>query len=134
MCSSDLIWKRWLDTAVLAGAVDIAPSVYLAAQATYQRAKWIPQRNDWVDPLKDRQAEKLAVDAGFKSRSDVIEAEGYDPEENDRRIKADKDREEKLDLVFPVVYSAASQPTAPSDQDAIDQAAQDAADQQDDAA
>ena len=132
MCAP--IWKRWLDTAVLAGAVDIAPSVYLAAQATYQRAKWIPQRNDWVDPLKDRQAEKLAVDAGFKSRSDVIEAEGSDPEENDRRIKADKDREEKLDLVFPVVYSAASQPMTPSDQAAADQAAQDAQDQADEAA
>ena len=110
---------------------------------TYQRAKWIPQRNDWVDPLKDRQAEKLAVDAGFKRRSDVIEAEGYDPEENDRRIKADKDREEKLDLVFPVVYAAASQPLSPSDQAAADQdahgrrprqAAQDAPISNDDAA
>ena len=135
MCAP--IWRRWLDTAVLAEAVDIAPAVYLAAQTTYQRAKWIPQRNDWVDPLKDRQAEKLAVDAGFKSRSDVIEAEGFDPEENDRRIAADKAREEKLDLVFPTLYAAATQPVAPSDQadqDAIDQAAQDAADQQDDAA
>ncbi|HEV8503709.1 MAG TPA: phage portal protein [Casimicrobiaceae bacterium] len=141
MCAP--IWKRWLDTAVLAEAIAIAPSVYLANRPGYQRAKWIPQRNDWVDPLKDRQAEKLAVDAGFKARSDVIEAEGSDPEENDRRIAADKAREEKLDLVFPVVYSAASQPMSPSDQaaadqaaadqqDAIDQAAQDAAD--DDAA
>jgi lambda family phage portal protein len=133
MCAP--IWKRWLDTAVLAQAVEIAPSVYLANQPAYQRAKWIPQRNDWVDPLKDRQAEKLAVDAGFKSRSDVIEAEGSDPEENDLRIAADKAREESLDLTFPVVYSAANQPMSPSDQqDAIDQAAADAADQQDDAA
>ena len=90
------------------------------------RAKWIPQRNDWVDPLKDRQAEKLAVDAGFKSRSDVVEAEGEDPEENDRRIAADKAREEKMDLVFPVVYAASNQPKSPSDQAAADQAAIDA--------
>ena len=128
------IWRRWLNTAVLAQAIPIGASEYVADQARYQRAKWIPQRNDWVDPLKDRQAEKLAVDAGFKSRSDVIEAEGYDPEENDRRIKADKDREEKLDLVFPVVYSAASQPMSPSDQAAADQAASDAQDAADEAA
>lgn len=132
MCAP--IWKRWLDTAVLAEAIDVAPSDYLANQAGYQRAKWIPQRNDWVDPLKDRQAEKLAVDSGFKSRSDVIEAEGSDPEENDRRIAADKAREEKLDLVFPVVYSAASQPMSPSDQLAADQAAADAQDAADQAA
>jgi lambda family phage portal protein len=126
------IWRRWLDTAVLAQAIPLDASTYLADQATYQRAKWIPQRNDWVDPLKDRQAEKLAVDAGFKSRSDVVEAEGNDPEENDRRVAADKAREEDLDLNFPVVYAAANQPLAPSDQaakDAADQAAQEAADQ-----
>lgn len=122
------IWRRWLDTAVLAQAIPIGASEYLADQATYYRAKWIPQRNDWVDPLKDRQAEKLAVDAGFKSRSDVVEAEGNDPEENDRRIAADKAREEDLDLIFPVVYAAATQPLAPSDQAAKDQAQQDAAD------
>jgi lambda family phage portal protein len=126
------IWRRWLDTAVLAQAIPLGASEYLAARSEYHRAKWIPQRNDWVDPLKDRQAEKLAVDAGFKSRSDVVEAEGSDPEENDRRIAADKEREEALDLVFPVVYAAATQPLAPSDQaaqDAADQAAQEAADQ-----
>ena len=130
------IYRRWLDTAVLAEALPLEPSAYLLRQTDYQRTKWIPQRNDWVDPLKDRQAEKLAVDAGFKSRSDVIEAEGNDPEENDERIAADEARAEALDLVFPVVYAAANQPNTPSEQaaqDAADEAAQqqaaDAADQ-----
>jgi lambda family phage portal protein len=117
------IWRRWLDTAVIAQALPIEPSAYLLEQAAYQNAKWIPQRNDWVDPLKDRQAEKLAVDAGFKSRSDVIEAEGFDPEENDKRIAADKEREASLDLTFPVVYAAASQPGGGGDQAAADAAA-----------
>ena len=74
------------------------------------------------------------MDAGFKPRSDVIEAEGFDPEESDRRIAADKAREKELDLVFPVVYSAASQPMSPSDQAAADQAQQDAQDAADQAA
>ena len=124
MCAP--IWKRWLDTAVLAQALPINESDYLLNQAAYLRAKWIPQRNDWVDPLKDRQAEKLAVDAGFKSRSDVVEAEGSDPEENDQRIKADQERAERLDLVFAVHTAAATQPLTPSEQaekDAADQAA-----------
>lgn len=94
------IWQRWMDTAVLASALSIDPTEYLADRASYTRAKWIPQRNDWVDPLKDRQAEKLAVDSGFKSRSDVIEAEGSDPEENDLRIAADREREARLGLNF----------------------------------
>jgi lambda family phage portal protein len=130
MCAP--IWRRWLDTAVLAQALPIDASTYLAAQADYQRAKWIPQRNDWVDPLKDRQAEKLAVDAGFKSRSDVVEAEGSDPEESDQRIAADKEREEELGLEFPVLYASATQPGG--DQAAADQAASDAQDAADQAA
>ena len=123
------IYRRWLDTAVLAEALPISSSDYLLRQADYQRCKWIPQRNDWVDPLKDRQAEKLAVDSGFKSRSDVIEAEGFDPVLNDERIAADAAREEDLDLVFPVVYAAANQPNTPSEQAAQD-AAQEEAQQQ----
>ena len=102
------IWRRWLDTAVLADALPIDSTIYLSEKTEYQRVRWIPQRNDWVDPLKDRQAEKLAVDFGFKSRSDVIEAEGNDPEENDQRIKADQDRAEALGLEF-----AAAKPPAP---------------------
>lgn len=139
MCTP--IWRRWMDTAVLAQALPIEPSSYLLQKVTYQEAKWIPQRNDWVDPLKDRQAEKLAVDAGFKSRSDVIEAEGYDPEETDKRIAADQERAKRLDLVFAVHTAAATQPLPPSeqaekdakDQEAAAQAAQDAADQADQA-
>jgi lambda family phage portal protein len=115
------IWKRWMDTAVLAEAFDLGASEYMADQATYQRAKWIPQRNDWVDPLKDRQAEKLAVDAGFKSRSDVVEAEGSDPEENDQRIAADQERATKLNLVFAVHTAAAVQPLTPEQQAEQDQ-------------
>jgi lambda family phage portal protein len=114
MCAP--IWKRWMDTAVLAEALDISPTIYLADKSEYQRARWIPQRNDWVDPLKDRQAEKLAVDAGFKSRSDVVEAEGFDPEENDKRIAADHEREKELNLVFAIHTAASTQPLPPEEQ------------------
>jgi len=132
MCAP--IWRRWFDTAVLAEAVPIEVAPYLARKQQYTRTRWIPQRNDWVDPLKDRQAEKLAVDSGFKSRSDVVESEGNDPEENDKRIAADREREKKLDLVFPVVYAAATQPLSPSEEAERQQAAEDAAQEAADAA
>ncbi|TBE54457.1 phage portal protein [Rhizobium ruizarguesonis] len=94
------VWRRFMNDAVLAGRLPVGPAQYLAAPHGYRRAKWIAPRWDWVDPLKDRQAEKLAVDAGFKARSDVIEAEGYDPEETDQRIAADRAREKRLGLSF----------------------------------
>ena len=92
------VWQRWLADAVLSGALSLAD--FAADPRRWWPAKWIPPRWEWIDPLKDRQAEKLAVDAGFKARADVVEAEGYDVEEVDARIKADRDREQALGLSF----------------------------------
>jgi lambda family phage portal protein len=116
------IWKRWFADAVLMEAIPVSLAEFTKKPKPLMRAKWIAPRFEWVDPLKDRQAEKLAVDAGFKSRSDVVEAEGYDPEENDARIKADKEREERLGLTFLVAKAAASQPADPNAPDAQEQA------------
>lgn len=92
------IWRRWVSAAVLAGAVDLP--AFASRPRAYHVVKWIPPRFDWIDPLHDLQAEKLAVDNGFKSRSDVVEAGGVDPEENDRRIAADQKRERDLKIVL----------------------------------
>ena len=88
------VWERWIDAALLAGVLEGD------ASELRDLVNWIPPKFEWVDPLKDRKAEKLAVDAGFKSRSAVIESEGDDPETVDRRIKADQDRAEQLGLAF----------------------------------
>lgn len=94
------VWQRWFRDAVLTDALSISPGTFLSDERGHLRVKWHTPRWEWIDPLKDRQAEKLAVDSGFKSRSDVIEAEGYDPEETDMRIKQDKNREAELGLSF----------------------------------
>lgn len=84
------VWQRWLADAVAAGAVPIAPAAYVGSERAWHVAKYIPPKWDWIDPLKDAQAELLLVQAGFKARSDVVEGMGVDPEENDRRIAADR--------------------------------------------
>ncbi len=95
------VWLRWFKAAMSVRAIDgITAAAFTAAPALFTVVKWIPPKWEWVDPLKDRQAEKLAVDSGFKPRSDVVEAEGYDPEENDQRIKQDQERAKQLGLKF----------------------------------
>lgn len=108
------VWQRWMDQAVLSPEVSLplSLSAYVANKRQFQRAKWITPKWEWIDPLKDRQAEAVAVDNGWKSRSDVIEAEGYDPEETDARIAADKERAAKLGLEFPLQSSASQSATA----------------------
>lgn len=101
------VWKAWLAAAVGVraiyddnGKVLITATAFLATPRLFVAVKWIPPKWEWVDPLKDRQAEKLAVDSGFKPRSDVIEAEGYDPEEVDQRIADDQARAGALGIKF----------------------------------
>lgn len=87
------IWRRWLETAVLSGALGADP-------VTARPVQWIPPRWDWVDPLKDIQAQVLAMEAGLTSRRKVVEATGYDIEEVDRENAADAKRASDLGLTY----------------------------------
>lgn len=105
--------ERWMEAAVLAGATTITPSQYSLNKREYLRTKWIPPKWEWVDPYKDLNAEKLAVDNGFKARSDVLEESGFDPEETDERILADQERQEELG--FTLNNAPKGQAAAPAD-------------------
>ena len=61
---------------------------------------WIPPRWDWVDPLKDIQAQVLAMEAGIISRRKVVQATGYDVEEIDRENAADAKRAGDMGLTY----------------------------------
>ena len=91
------VWNRWLELAVLCGELCIDEKVVKAAK---EEVKWIPQGFDWVDPLKDQQAQQMAVRNGFKSRSEVVSEMGYDVEEIDQEIAEDQKRAGSLNLFF----------------------------------
>jgi len=92
------VWARWLETAVLSGALDLPD--FTRSPARYRPVNWIPPRWDWVDPLKDIQAQVLAMEAGIISRRKVVEATGYDVEEIDRENAADAKRAAEMGLHY----------------------------------
>ncbi len=92
------VWARWMTEAVLAGALDLPG--YAREPSRYQAVQWIPPRWDWVDPLKDIQAQVLAIEAGLLSRRKAVEATGYDIEEIDRENAADAERAAGLGLAY----------------------------------
>ncbi len=112
------IWRRWLETAVLSGALDADP-------VTARPVQWIPPRWDWVDPLKDIQAQVLAMEAGLTSRRKVVEATGYDIEEVDRENASDAKRAADLGLTYrasPVeTQGARATPTAIPDPNTLNE-------------
>ncbi len=85
-------WQRWLDAAVLAGALDAR-----SAPGTLRPVQCIRLR-DWVDPLNDIQAQALAIESGLLSRRKAVDATVYDIEEVDRETAADATRADGLGL------------------------------------
>ena len=92
------VWARWMDTAVLAGALDLPG--YERTGAAYLACAWLPPKWDWVDPLKDAKAEIEQIAAGLKSRTQALAERGYDAEQVDAEIAADQARERTLGLSF----------------------------------
>lgn len=95
-----LLWRRWIEAAVLAGAIDgVTAAMYNQNPYLFQNVEWRSAAWPWVDPVKDAQAEKMLVRSLFKSRSAVIHERGDDPERVDQEISEDNARADKLGLV-----------------------------------
>lgn len=92
------VWRNWLLQRALAGSPDMAG--YFENPAVFESAKWITPRFDWVDPLKDAEAEIAAIGAGLMSRRQAVAARGYDIEQLDAEIAADAARAKDLGLDF----------------------------------
>jgi lambda family phage portal protein len=92
------VFTRWLDLAVMSGA--LALPRYETNRSRLQTADWLPTKWDWVDPLKDANAEIAQIEAGLKSRTQAIAERGYDAEQVDREIAAERERERALGLDF----------------------------------
>jgi lambda family phage portal protein len=92
------VYARWMDAAVLSGALTLPD--YEANRARLLTADWLPTKWDWVDPLKDANAEIAQIEAGLKSRTQAIAERGYDAEQVDREIAAEHARERALGLDF----------------------------------
>jgi capsid protein len=92
------VWERFVRLAVLSG--DLPARDFDRDPAAYLGCEWLPPKFDYVDPKKDVEAEILAINAGLKSRRQAISERGYDAEQVDAEIAADKARTDALGLSF----------------------------------
>lgn len=71
-------------------------------KAEYCRAQWIGGSWGWVDPVKEVEAAKLAIDYGLSTLAEEAAGQGRDWEEVLEQKKREEDRARELGLVLPV--------------------------------
>ncbi len=77
------LYSTWLQYAMLKKAI-VMPNgspLPISKLEKFDNAKWHGRRWQWIDPLKDAEANVLAVNNGFKSRKKVAAESGTDFEE-----------------------------------------------------
>lgn len=70
----------------------------LPANEQWMRHQWIPPGWAWVDPVKEIQAAQMEVDAGFRTKADVIASQGRDYQEVRRARIAEYSAEREAGL------------------------------------
>jgi lambda family phage portal protein len=92
------IWRRWLLQEIMAGRI-AAPGFEDDPEA-WLAVSFLPPKWQAVDPLKDHQADLLDLQAGLRSRRELVAERGRDLEEIDDEIAADNERAKALGLAF----------------------------------
>jgi lambda family phage portal protein len=92
------IFERWIEAAVLSGELrlpgyDLAPDRFCSC-------RWMARGWSYIDPLKDAQADNLAIRSGTKTQAQVVAEQGGDLEELLIARKAEVDRAQELGLQF----------------------------------
>lgn len=88
------MWDLVLEEAYLRGLFD-APDFY-EYRAEYTRAIWIGGGWGWVDPVKEVQASRQAIDYGLSTLAEEAAGQGRDWEENMEQLQREQDKQREL--------------------------------------
>jgi capsid protein len=102
---------RWLLLEIMAGRIAVPrfeddPESWLAVE-------FLPPKFQAVDPQKDTAADLLQLQAGLRSRREMVAERGRDLEELDAELAADNASAKALGLEFNFATSLAPEAAAP---------------------
>ncbi len=91
------IWEDFVTYALVAGVIRPPAGVN---EATLLDAEFRGPSLPWIDPVKEITAEEKAVQAGFKSRSQVIRERGGNPDDVFEQIRREREEEAEAGITF----------------------------------
>lgn len=114
------VFEEWLKMQLLSNNWGL--NLPLGRFEKFSNAQYRPRSWSSVDPVKDINADRLALEAGLTSWSDVIAKSGRDPEEVMQQIAKDRKKMEELGITPEMINKQVSaQGFTESEQDAMNQ-------------
>ena len=94
------VFETWLKWALVNGQITLPTGGALPSSRLdiFNKPVWQGRRWQWVDPLKDVQANVEAIKAGLKSRRRVIAEQGLDLDETWTELAAENEKAEQLGI------------------------------------
>jgi len=92
----DEIFRDWLEMAMTSGALNLP----LTKIEKFDSATWRPRGWTWVDPLKEMTANKMAIEMGLDSATNIIASQGRDIEEVYQDIKSEITLRQKHGIIL----------------------------------
>jgi lambda family phage portal protein len=113
------IYEWWLQNALDFGILPFGTSPDKFFKFSVN-ARWQPRGFPWVDPVKEMQANVLALQNGLTSHSDVLAMVGKDADDLYAQIQRDKETAEKYGLSMNYSPFGDTTPTEPPDRPGVD--------------
>jgi len=118
---SDIIYNKWLERVILSPGIPIGNSRLQPEYIDkYRDVHFQGKRWQWVDPLKEMNGNQAAIDAKIKSRSQIIRANGDDPDEVWREIERENKMLDSMGLT-PEPAKAEEKPNKPEEKEDDDE-------------
>jgi lambda family phage portal protein len=117
------VFEQWLSLALLSGEITVPTSggpLTMGADATNKILTGLiltGRRWAWVDPMKDVQANILAIDAGLKSRREVVNEQGRDLDDVWANLAREKTEAERLGILTKGTANGMADQTDPNRND-----------------
>ena len=94
------IYREWLDSCVIAGLLKIPD--YFRNREKYQAVEWVAPGWSWIDPVKEVNADILAIQNGGKTLAQWCAERGYDWREQLEQMALEKKTAEDMGLILSV--------------------------------
>lgn len=85
------LWRRWIELKTLSGEIKATGPT----MEDYLAVRFVPPGWQWVDPKNEVQADVTAIEAGLKSREEVVAGRGRDIDQLNEEIARDAGRADK---------------------------------------